>query len=373
MKIAIVSVFSPYRGGISQFNEEMVRSLEQERHEVYKVNFKRQYPKLLFPGKSQFEAEVAHSENCPPLLDSMIPVTWRRTAKHVLALNPDLVIIPFWSGYLAPALLGVLNNLGSIPVYILVHNAIPHDANPLQKYLSQRFFNKGKNFITLSNAVSEDVAKLNARAKIKTLFHPIYNHFGEKLDRDESLEELSADPAKKTLLFFGLVRKYKGLDILLKAFELLPADYQLLIAGEAYDDVDNYTKLISEQARPRIHWKNQFIHSDDVALWFSAADVLVLPYRDATQSGVTASALHFDIPIVASNVGGLSEYIQRGKSGLLVDELTPSNLAAAIQKWFKLSVKEHLVKSSIADVRLKMSWEVFAKEIGQLIQGDAQK
>jgi glycosyltransferase involved in cell wall biosynthesis len=361
MKIAIVSVFSPYRGGIAQFNEELVRSLELEGHEVCKVNFKRQYPKLLFPGKSQFEANIAHRVDCKPMLDSIAPPTWRKTAKYIKELAPDLVVLPFWSGYLAPALSGVLNNLGTIPVHILVHNAIPHDSNPLQRYLTQRFINKGKSFITLSNAVSDDIRKLNTTAKVKTLFHPIYTHFGEKINQDKALYKLDADLTKKTLLFFGLVRKYKGLDTLLKAFALLPDNYQLLIAGEAYDDVSNYKKLISEDTKKRIHWKNEFIPTADVSLWFSAADVLILPYRNATQSGVTASALHFDIPIIASNVGGLSEYILNERTGLLVDEPNPENFAKAIEQWFALKTDEADLKASVKEIRERMSWESFAK------------
>lgn len=364
MKIAIISVFPPYRGGIAQFNEQLARTLVFQGHEVLKVNFKRQYPNILFPGKSQFVEHAIHATDTPALLDSIAPRSWKKTAKFVLSQEVDLVILPYWSGYLAPALAGVMNHLKDTRVKCLIHNATPHDANPLQKLMNRGFYKRGNNFIALSESVANDLTRLAPHGKVTELFHPIYDHFGAKMDPTDAKRQLNIDPAKKTLLFFGLLRPYKGLDTLLKAFKTLPNDYQLLIAGEAYERTKTYDALITDDIRSRIAWKNEFIPDEEMPMWFSAADALVLPYKSATQSGVTAAALHFDIPIIASNVGGLSEYIEQGKSGMLVERYTePIAFQRVIEGWFRENKPRTEVSATIAEIKEKLSWPRFAERV----------
>lgn len=364
MKIAIISVFPPYRGGIAQFNEQLARTLVSQGHEVVKVNFKRQYPNILFPGKTQFIEHAIHATDTPAMLDSIAPRTWKKTAKYVMARQVDLVVIPYWSGYLGPALAGVMSHLKNVPVKCLVHNATPHDASALQKLMSRGFFKHGKEFIALSESVAKEVNRKASHGKVIELFHPIYDHFGAKMDVTEAKHQLNIDPSKKTLLFFGLLRKYKGLDTLLKAFSQLPEDYQLLIAGEAYENTSTYEALITDNMRPRITWKNEFIPDEEMPLWFSAADALVLPYKSATQSGVTAAALHFDIPIIASNVGGLSEYIEHGKSGMLVEQYTePIAFQRIIEAWFRENTSQAEVLATISGIKQRLSWQRFAEQV----------
>lgn len=364
MKIAIISVFPPYRGGIAQFNEQLARTLVFQGHEVLKVNFKRQYPNILFPGKSQFIEHAIHATDTPALLDSIAPRSWKKTAKFVLSQEVDLAILPYWSGYLAPALAGVMNHLKDTRITCLIHNATPHDANPLQKLMSRGFYKRGNNFIALSESVANDLTRLAPHGKVTKLFHPIYDHFGAKMDPTDAKRQLNIDPAKKTLLFFGLLRPYKGLDTLLKAFKTLPNDYQLLIAGEAYERTKTYDALITDDIRSRIAWKNEFIPDEEMPMWFSAADALVLPYKSATQSGVTAAALHFNIPIIASNVGGLSEYIEQGKSGMLVERYTePIAFQRVIEGWFRENKPRTEVSATIAEIKEKLSWPRFAERV----------
>ncbi|WP_306643887.1 glycosyltransferase [Sanyastnella coralliicola] len=362
MKIVIVSVFPPFRGGIAQFNEHMMSALVDQGHEVHAINFKRQYPQLIFPGKTQYLDDHREIANTPALLDSINPLSWKRTASHVNSLNADLVIIPYWTGYLAPALASVAHRC-TAPVLGLLHNAIPHDAGSFQQKLGRRFIDACDRYITLSESVSNDLLRLRPNASVTQAFHPIYTHLGESLARNAASQLLGVDDDKKTLLFFGLIRPYKGLDVLLKAFNKLPSEYQLLVAGEAYEDQDKYEAMIDQAAKNRVVFSNGFIPDDEVNRWFSACDLVVLPYKSATQSGVTATALHFNKAIVASNVGGLSEYIDHESTGMLVPPLDETALSEAILRWFHGSDSALAREESIQKKKDQFSWKRFAQLI----------
>ncbi len=355
MKVAIVSVFPPFRGGIAQFNDRLARSLEMAGHQVLRINFSRQYPSLLFPGKSQYTRTPVRYE-AKAMLDSIGPATWWRTSNYLALEGVDHLIIPYWTGYLAPALRAVAKR-SNAPVTALLHNAIPHDSGRLQRFLGKRFMQVPDRFVTLSQAVTDDLKKLRPDAKVKTLFHPVYDHFGELLDRAKARDEINVPKHKKTLLFFGLIRPYKGLDTLLEAFAKLPEDYYLLIAGEAYEDTVGYEQLASAFG-DRVTWHRGFVADEDIPKWFSAADAVVLPYRTATQSGVTAVAYHFRRPVIATEVGALGETIVPGETGMLVPPENPQELAEAIEEWFS---RERDASEAIERWCNERSWERFAE------------
>lgn len=354
----------------------MAQALRDAGHQVLCVNFSRQYPQFIFPGMTQYDGSE-HDPAVPALLDSVNPLSWQKTAQHVRTFTPDRVILPFWSGYLAPALTAVANGLGSIHTTALLHNAIPHDAGLVQRTLSKRLMRACDAMITLSQSVSNDVSHLNVvqrasgkDAAVHTLFHPVYPMNAPAANRDVACAALGLDPNKRTLLCFGLIRPYKGHDTLIEAFNLLDDKYQLLIAGEPYMKLQTLQNSATDSARTRIHWHTRFIDDHDLPMYFGAADLVVLPYHRATQSGVTATAMHFDKPVVASNVGGLSEYIEHGRTGMLAEPNNPIAFASAIEEWFDDAPRLQAAEA-LAVLRKRFSWASFAEHMTDVLSADA--
>ena len=362
MKIAIVSVFPPFRGGIARFNTHMVHGLRAANHDVIPVNFSRQYPALLFPGKSQYD-RLQTSEDMPALLDSIRPKTWKKTAHYLIEQRVEWVILPYWTGYLAPSLAAVAKNLNGIRVSGLLHNATPHDAGALQRLLSGNFFHACDDFITLSEAVTRDLKQRRPNATVRTLFHPIYDDGGliKPLPKADARQSLKIDHRKKVLLFFGLIRHYKGLDLLLEAFNALDESYHLIIAGEPYIDLSPLRKIPSKSAIDRISWVTRYINDSELPELFGAADAVVLPYRSATQSGVTAHAIHFQRPVIASRVGGLEEYILDGWTGCFAEPGNSDDLRRAIEHWFSAERSEQNLNTAFDDLNKRMGWPRFTQ------------
>lgn len=322
MKIAFVSTFYPFRGGIAQFNASLYRALETH-GEVKAFNFKVQYPKVFFPGKTQLVTEGDSADQIPSdrLMHAMSPATYRKTVKAIQSFQPDLVIISYWMPFMAPALGYISGKLmKETTVVSIVHNALPHERSRMDRLLSNYFFRRNTHIITLSNAVKNDLTPFYKNLKIKTLLHPTYNHFGSPLPKEDACAMLQLNAEKRYVLFFGLVRPYKGLDRLLEALCFLPKELELIIAGETYGSFHLYQQLIDENnLQTRVHHFDHYIPDQEVGRYFSAADLCVLPYKSATQSGITAIAHELDTPVLATHVGGLSEFIQDGVNGVLVD------------------------------------------------------
>lgn len=364
MKVAIVSVFPPYRGGIARFNQNLHDALIADGHEVLAINFKRQYPGFMFPGKTQFTDETP-DPNIEPVMDTLSIRSWWRTAARLNDSDFDTVIVPFWTSYLVIPKIGFIKRLKKKRVIALAHNAIPHDARSFQKNLAHRFFNACDAHITLSSAVTNDLLSLCSNvhpAQVIELFHPVYPSQKSTLTQEAARQKLQLDPTKKVLLYFGLIRPYKGLEILVEAMEKLSDDYQLLIAGEPYYSID---ELISASARQgdRIKWHTHFIPDQEVADYFKAADALVLPYRNATQSGVTAMAIYHGTPALVSDVGGLSEYVDDGKTGVLFKPNDAVALASAVQRWFDFECLTTDVNAAIALKAKQLSWAAFVEQL----------
>lgn len=370
MKIALLSTFYPYRGGIAQFNANLYNELALS-HNVKAFNFKRQYPKLLFPGKSQLvnEGDYAIKIESTPLLDSINPLSYYKTAKEIERWAPDLLILRYWTPFLAPSLGLVARRLKkSSRVISIVDNAIPHERKIFDTLLTNYFLKGSDGSVVLSSAVGEDLLSLNPKAHYTVIPHPLYNHFGESIERAEAHKKLKLDENKRTLLFFGLIREYKGLDLLIDAFSTLDQSYQLIIAGEPYGSFDPYLKQIENSpAKDRIKLFTHYISDEEVPLFFSAADLAVLPYKTATQSGINAIALHFDLPLVTTNVGGLKESIGDKGTGIVVDRVESGSVAEGIERYFKEGGRVNY-KEAIERVKQQLSWSQFAQELIEFSQ-----
>ena len=363
MKIAILSCFYPYRGGISQFNACLYGELSKE-HIVKAFNFSRQYPEFLFPGKTQFvteddEAVPVESES---LLDTANPFSYHKTYRAIRDWKPDLLIVRYWMSYFAPSLGYITRRMKRhCKVISILDNVIPHEPHFFDAPLTGYFLKGSTGCVTLCEAVSEDLLAIKPDARYTVIQHPLYSHFGARKDRTEAERTLGLAHGKKNILFFGLIRDYKGLDILLEAFRLLPDDYQLIIAGEPYGSFEKYRKIIdSLPGKDRIFMDLRYIKDSEVSRYFSAADIAVLPYRSATQSGISSVSYHFEVPMIVTDVGGLKETIGDRGTGLVAKEGTPEAIHEEIVRFFAdPQIRECCVRN-IREEKERLSWSTFA-------------
>ena len=366
MKIAILSCFYPYRGGISQFNASLFGELSKS-HTVRAFNFKRQYPDFLFPGKTQFV--TAEDEAVPiqstALMDTADPLTYIKTAREIRKWDPDILILRYWMSYFGPSLGYVARHMApKCKVIAILDNVIPHEQHFFDKPLTKYFLSGVDGCVTLCDEVSKDLLSLRKDARYTVIPHPIYNHFGRKLDRTEAERKLGLESGKKNLLFFGLIREYKGLDILLEAFRDLDDSYQLIVAGEPYGSFEKYQRIIdSLPGKGRVHLYPSYIRDSEVKDYFSAADVTVLPYRSATQSGVSAISYHFKVPMIVTDTGGLKEAVEQRGTGLVAKEASPECIRENILKYFE---EEGVAEGCIEGINReceRLSWSRFCSEL----------
>lgn len=365
MKIAILSPFYPYRGGLAQLNARLYTELSK-RNDVKAFSFTTLYPDFLFPGKTQYVAEgdsatVIQSER---VLSSINPFTYIKTARHINKFAPDILIIPYWMSFMAPAYGTVCLFLNKkTKIVSLVHNAISHERTLIEKPLAKYFFNRCDAFIVMSEPVKKDLLLLKKDANILLQPHPIYDHYAERTDKESACRKLEIKANKKNLLFFGLIRDYKGLDILVEAMSELDDSYQLIISGESYGSFDKYTEQINNSPlKDNIVVFQEYIPDEMVTTLFSAADVLVLPYKSATQSGVVALAYQLDLPMIATNVGALGSTIKNSGTGLVVPSVSPFDVAQGIKNFFNSDNIDHY-KDNLKKEKKRLSWDNFARSV----------
>ena len=340
MKITILSPVYPLRGGIANFAGSLFKELNKD-FSVNVISYKKQYPSFLFPGKTQKEIDSESEEiNAEQLLNSTNPFNWRSVGKKIKTNNPDLLIIQFWLPFFAPCLKTIskiVKKNNHTKILTICHNIIPHEKRPGDIFLTKLFFKYVDNFILLSEAVKDELLRLKENAKYKIIPHPVYNKFGDEINKDKAKERLKIK-SEKLMLYFGFIRDYKGLDILLMAISLIDKkeNIKLLVAGEYYSNELKYKNLVSDlNIDSSLILKTDFIPASEVKYYFSAADVVILPYKTASQSGIAQIAMNFNKPVIASNVGGLSEIIIDNKTGLLVEKENPEKLAEAILSFYK--------------------------------------
>ena len=331
-KIAFLSVFPPFRGGIAQFNQELVKAFSNSA-QLGVFNFSRQYPQFLFPGKSQlvdrpdeiqFESQV--------VLDSINPLSYFKAAKKINEFQPDILLIPYWMPFFAPALGKVASKVNANRKIALLHNVIPHERRFFDPALNRYFLKQFDAFIVLSQTVADQLKSYLPEARFILIPHPLYRHFGTAIPPVEAKRRLGLSPDRKVLLFFGFIRKYKGLDLLLQALKYLKENVQVLIAGESYMDYEEIKRVISKEgiAQDQLIEHVRFIDEEEVKVFFSAANICVLPYRTATQSGIAAIAKHFETPMVVTPVGELPNEVMHQSTGYVCQSVSASALAEGI-------------------------------------------
>lgn len=374
MKIALLGPAYPHRGGIAQFIAILAQELQKAGHTVKIFSFINQYPSILFPGKDQFDTGGLQIPiEIEPVLTPYNPLTWGTAICKINDWNPDLLILKYWIPFFAVAFGYVIRRLKkrcNLKVVYIIDNIEFHEKWMFAESLTKYALSKADYYITMSNAVYQTALKLLKRENTTYLLHhPNYDFYTQRIfTRAEALQRLTIED-KPTFLFFGYIKKYKGLDILLyaakKIFKAIP-DSQLLIAGEVYGEDLTYIDIINkENIANSVVFHNRFISNEDVAAYFSVADVTVLPYRSATQSGITQLAFSFDCPVIATDVGGLKEVIRDGENGYIVPAEDSEALANAVIKFYS-EHKEEAFSKVIGKEKEKYSWKPMIEVIGKM-------
>ena len=369
-EIIILGPAYPLRGGIANFNEALCKAITGSGRRCTIVSFTLQYPAILFPGKTQ------HAEGDPapegveiiPLVNSVNPLSWRKAAAYIRKQNPGILIVRYWMPFMAPSLGTIIRWVKKgnpqIRVVAIADNIIPHEQRPGDSVLTRYFVRSCDEFIVMSKSVLQDLKKFDSHKPVKLLPHPIYDMFGSPVPKETARVNLGLGN-EKLVLFFGFVRHYKGLDLLIRAMadsRIKNSAIKLLAAGEFYEDKSPYVQLVKDLGlQDSVIFHDHYIPKEQVKNYFCASDLVVQPYRDATQSGITQIAYHFGKPMVVTNVGGLPEIVQHGKAGY-VTEVSPESIAMAIDDFFSTN-KAGAMEKGVKEVASLLSWETFAREI----------
>ncbi len=369
MRIAYLSTFYPFRGGIAQFNALLYKELA-DKHDAIPYTFLRQYPDFLFPGQTQYvqEGDTAEKIDSKKVLDTANPLSYVRAAKKIAPFKPDLLLTKFWMPYFAPSLGKVAKHLsksGTKSISIL-DNVIPHETRPGDISLIKYFLKANDAFVVMSDTVKDDLLKLKPNAVFAHHPHPLYDHFGLKMQKVNARKAMNIPEKSKVLLFFGFIRDYKGLDLLLQAIKQLPEDYFLLIAGEVYGSFDKYEEMINRMdIRSRVGLNVRYIGDDEVSRFFSVADACVLPYKSATQSGIVGISYHFDLPVIATDVGGLKEMIEPFGTGAMIKRPNANDITTTIKEFFESGNSASSIEN-IQQYKKQYNWKTLADSIENL-------
>ena len=363
MKVIILGTAWPYRGGLAAFNERLAMEYLKRGDEVEIVTFTMQYPSFLFPGKTQYSTEPAPAGlKIKRMLNSVNPFNWLKVGRYIKKRKPDLLITKFWLPFMAPAL-GTVNRVAkshNIFRISILDNIIPHEKRIGDKLFAKYFVCSVDGMVAMSQSVLVDVDQFDSQNKKPRKFcaHPLYDHYGEPLSKEDARSLLSLDKDGRYVLFFGFIRDYKGLDLLLEAMadrRLKEMDVKLVVAGEFYGNKEKYMALIDRLGiSGQVVLHTDFIPDSEVNRYFCAADLVAQPYRSATQSGVTQIAFNFCKPMLVTNVGGLPEIVPDGKVGLVV-EPDSHVIADGIVKYFNDNLEKQLTEGTIED-RKKYMW-----------------
>ena len=368
MHIALISVAPPYRGGISKHTSILFKKLSLK-YSVDIINYRRQYPNFLFPGKTQYLSDKLNQQLGERCIDSINPLSWFRTGKQLASRNYDLIILRYWNPFFAPALgmitLQIRKKSPNTKLISLCDNILPHEKTPLGHFFTSYLFKKLDGHLVQSSKTEKELLEIIDTPIYEKRFHPLFTTFSHKIDKQAARRELKLQ-SDNIILYFGIIREYKGFDILLKAIAKLKADkidFHLLVAGECYENDNKYTGLISDlEISDYITWNNRYIPDEDVAMYFSAADLVALPYRSASQSGITQIAYFYDLPIIITRVGGLPDIIEEGKSGFIIKPDNPDEMADVLAENLGTPKLDEMA-NYIKHYKKKFSWEHFVDGI----------
>ena len=376
-KIVIIGPGHPLRGGLATFNQRLAKEFILQGNDCSIYSFSLQYPSFLFPGKTQYTDEPA-SENLVihTVINSMNPFNWLKVGNRLKKEKPDIIIVRFWLPVMGPALGTILRRVRKnkhTKIICIADNVIPHEKRFGDKLFTRYFLKSCDAFITMSEKVLYDLRLFQKTKPAKLVSHPLYDNFGDIISKTEARKHLGLPENDPIVLFFGFIRKYKGLDLLLEAMvdeRIKKAGIKLLIAGEFYEDARQYHEQIERLGiKDQLILKTDFIPDSEVKYYLCAADAVIQPYRNATQSGVTPLAYHFEKPMVVTNVGGLPTLVPHEKAGL-VAEPDPGAIADAILKFYQLG--ENYFIPHLRKEKQKYSWVNMVSAISQLAH-DIQK
>lgn len=369
MTYFLLGPFYPLRGGIAQYIGVLGRKLLQKGHRVKVLSFRKQFPRFLFPGQTQMEASLDYIElEREPVFIPWNPFTWIKTFLLARSQKPDALIVKFWMPFFAPGFAAVcflIKRFTSIRTIFILDNVIPHERRPGDRFLTRLALRWVDAFIVQSEIVRRDLYEWFPEAKyrqVKYVAHPVYDCYSEaNISTQEARLRLGLKSDAKILLFFGLVRRYKGLDVLLEAMPKilneLGGNIHLLVAGEFYEPEEAYYHHVEKLGLTgHVTIVNQYIPNEEVGTHFRAADLLVLPYRSATQSGVVQVAYNFGLPVISTRVGGLPEVVQEGETGFLVEPENPEQLAESVVNFFKMNLTESMTEN-IKQAKDRYSWD----------------
>lgn len=371
MKVLILGPAHPLRGGLATFNHRLAQEFLQQGDECEIVSFSLQYPSFLFPGKSQYtDAPPPKGIKIHTLINSVNPLNWLSVGKKLKKRKPDLIVVRFWLPFMGPALGNILRRVKKnkhTKIICIADNVIPHERRPGDKPFTAYFLKACDGFITMSEKVLNDLRTFEKEKPARRVNHPLYDNFGEPVTREEARRYLQLEPNEKIVLFFGFIRKYKGLDLLLRAMadeRIRTANIKLLAAGEFYEDDEPYRNIIKENGLENaVILKTDFVPDSEVKYFLCAGDCVVQPYRNATQSGVTPLAYHFERPMIVTNVGGLPALVPHEKAGL-VCEPDSASIADAILRFYALGENHFL--PHLQSEKQKYSWANLVKSIKEL-------
>lgn len=364
----------PYRGGLSSFNEMLVRLLARRGADSRLYTFTVQYPSFLFPGKSQFtDSPPPEDVRIERLVNTMNPFNWIRIGRRIKKEKPDVLMIRYWLPLMAPCF-GTICRLARrnkhTKVLVLLDNVVPHEHRPFDRLFTKYFIGSADGFIYMSDQVKTDLDTFTTTKPALFSPHPLFDVYGEKTSRKEACEALGLDPDYKYALFFGYVRDYKGLDWLLEAWAELKkqgkvADKRLIVAGEYYGNKEKYTEQIRRNGLERdVLIFDEFIPDDRVRYYFSVSDLVIQPYKTATQSGVTQVAYHFEVPMIVTDVGGLSEIVPDGRVGYVVKP-EPKAIASAVAAFYEDGRAEEFCENLKIE-KNRFSWEAMVDRFEEL-------
>ncbi len=371
-KVIIIGPAFPYRGGIANFNNSLALEYKKQGFDVKIYSFSLQYPSIFFPGKTQYEnGNPPKDIEIEQIVNSINPFNWFKIARKIKKENPDYVIIRYWIPFMAPCLGTIAKFINTkIKVFAITDNIIPHEKRFGDAILTKYFVSKCNAFLALSSSVLDDLSKFTKTNNKIFIPHPIYDSFGKIVEKEIAKSKLGLEKDGKYLLFFGFVRKYKGLDIMLEVMSdkrIQNLGIKLIIAGEFYDNQEEYiTKIEDLNISDHIILKNNFIPESEVKNYFCASDLITQTYRTATQSGVTQIAYHFERPMLVTNVGGLAEIVPHNKVGYVCD-INISEIVDCILDFYNKDREVEFSKNTKIEKK-RFTWRELVKGIDNLIK-----
>ena len=362
--VVIIGPAFPLRGGLATFNERLARQFIQQGFDTKIYTFSLQYPGFLFPGTTQYSDSPAPADlDIKVCINSVLPTNWLKIGLELKILNPDFIVVRYWLPVMGPCLgtiLRIVKKNKHTKIVCIADNIIPHEKRKGDNLFTKYFIKPVDAFIVMSEKVMSDLKQFDKTKPVKLIPHPLYDNFGEKIDKKLARKNIGIQGGEKIMLFFGFIRKYKGLDILLDALALIKKEntstsFKVLIAGEFYEDRKPFDAQIARLGLENmLILRTDFIPDNEVRNYFCAADVVIQPYRNATQSGVTPLAYHFEIPMIVTNVGGLPALVPDGKVGL-VAEPNATSIAKKITEYFIKD--ENVFIENLKEEKKKFSWK----------------